>query len=86
VPCEAVEEAPIVQDDARTSGLRVPYPLGFFTKWLDGRIDDPHARLEREGWWWATVSTRAPFYMEGGKKGTASKVMTFQLRPDPLAR
>ena len=29
--------------------LRVPYPLGFFTKWMDGRIDDPDARLERKG-------------------------------------
>jgi hypothetical protein len=64
--------------------LRVPYPLGFYTKWLDGRIDDPNA-----GWkgraLWATTSTRAPFHMEGGK-GTPSKVMKFQLRPDPLAR
>ena len=23
--------------------LRVPYPIGFFAKWLDGRIDDPNA-------------------------------------------
>jgi len=22
--------------------LRVPYPLGFYTKWMDGRIDDPN--------------------------------------------
>lgn len=34
---------------------------------------------------WTTISTRAPFHMEGGK-GTTSKVMKFQLRPDPLAR
>ena len=34
---------------------------------------------------WATVSTRAPFHMEAGK-GTTSKVMKFQLRPDPLAK
>ena len=26
--------------------LRVPYPLGFFARGLDGRIDDPTARLE----------------------------------------
>jgi hypothetical protein len=45
--------------------MRVPYPLGFFTKWLDGRIDDPHG-LEGRGLW-TTVSTRAPFHMEGGK-------------------
>ena len=64
--------------------LRVPYPLGFYTKWLDGRIDDPNAGWKGKALW-ATVSTRAPFHMEGGK-GTTSKVMKFQLRPDPLAR
>ncbi len=64
--------------------LRVPYPLGFYTKWLDGRIDDPGAGWQGRGLW-ATVSTRAPFHMEGGK-GTTSKVVHFQLRPDPLAR
>jgi len=64
--------------------LRVPYPLGFYTKWMDGRIDDPNAGWKGKGLW-ATVSTRAPFHMEGGK-GTTSKVIHFQLRPDPLAR
>ena len=70
--------------DGRWVVLRVPYPLGFFTKWLDGRIDDPAGGWKGRGLW-ATVSTRAPFHMEGGK-GTTSKVMKFQLRPDPLAR
>jgi len=64
--------------------LRVPYPLGFYAKWMDGRIDDPGAGWKGKGLW-ATVSTRAPFHMEGGK-GTTSKVVKFQLRPDPLAR
>ena len=26
--------------------LRVPYPIGFFTKWVEGRIDDRQCRLE----------------------------------------
>jgi hypothetical protein len=64
--------------------MRVPYPLGFYTKWLDGRIDDPDGGWKGRGLW-STVSTRAPFHMEGGK-GTTSKVVKFQLRPDPLAR
>ena len=64
--------------------LRVPYPMGFYTKWMDGRIDDPSTGWKGKGLW-ATVSTRAPFHMEGGK-GTTSKVLHFQLRPDPLAR
>jgi hypothetical protein len=70
--------------DGRWVVMRVPYPMGFFTKWLDGRIDDPNAGWKGRGLW-ATISTRAPFHMEGGK-GTTSKVMKFQLRPDPLAR
>ena len=64
--------------------LRVPYPLGYFTKWVDGRIDDPKAGWKGKGLW-STVSTRAPFHMEGGR-GTKPKVVRFQLRPDPLAK
>ena len=64
--------------------LRVPYPLGFYTKWMDGRIDDPEAGWKGRGLW-ATYSTRAPFHLETGP-GTPSKVVHFQLRPDPLAR
>jgi hypothetical protein len=70
--------------DGRWVVLRVPYPMGFYTKWLDGRIDDPSAGWKGKGLW-ATISTRTPFHMEGGA-GTTSKVFKFQLRPDPLAR
>jgi hypothetical protein len=63
--------------------LTVPYPLGFYTKWLDGRIDDPDAGWKGRGLW-ATYSSRAPFHMEHGK-GATSIVYHFQLRPDPLA-
>ena len=51
---------------------------------MDGRIDDADAGWKGRGIC-TTISTRAPFHMEGGK-GTSSKVMKFQLRPDPLAR
>jgi len=70
--------------DGKWVVLRVPYPQGFYTKWMDGRIDDPRAGWKGRGLW-ATVSTRAPFHMEGGK-GTTSKVLKLQLRPDPLAK
>jgi hypothetical protein len=70
--------------DGKWVVLRVPYPTGFYTKWMDGRIDDAKAGWKGKGLW-ATVSTRAPFHMETGK-GTTSKVMHFQLRPDPLAK
>jgi hypothetical protein len=64
--------------------LRVPYPMGFFAKWAEGRIDDP-----RGGWkgrsLWATSSNRTVFHSEGGKDNRP-KVVRFQMRPDPLAR
>jgi hypothetical protein len=70
--------------DGKFVVLRVPYPMGFYTKWMDGRIDDPNAGWKGRGLY-ATISTRAPFHMETGK-GTTSKVMHFQMRPDPLAK
>jgi hypothetical protein len=63
--------------------LRVPYPMGFYAKGLDGRIDDPNAGWKGRGLW-STYATRTPQHIEGGK-GTTSKVVHFQLRPDPLA-
>ncbi|MEX2592669.1 MAG: hypothetical protein WD426_07835 [Anditalea sp.] len=77
-------EGLLVLKDGEWIVLRVPYPMGFYTKWMDGRIDDPDAGWKGRGLW-ATISTRAPFHMEGGK-GTTSKVYKFQIRPDPLAR
>ena len=64
--------------------LHVPYPLGFYTKWMDGRIDVPKGGWKGKGLW-ATHGTRTPFHLEGGK-GTKPKVVKFQLRPDPLAK
>lgn len=75
-------EGLLVLNDGEWVVLRVPYPMGFYTKWMDGRIDDPDAGWKGRGIW-ATVSTRAPFHMEGGK-GTTSKVFKFQMRADPL--
>jgi hypothetical protein len=70
--------------DGKFVTLRVPYPMGFFAKWAEGRIDDPRA-----GWkgrsLWATNSTRTVFHNEGGTENRP-RVVKFQLRPDPLAR
>jgi hypothetical protein len=70
--------------DGKFVNLRVPYPLGFYAKWLDGRIDNPKTGWKGKGLW-STTGTRTPFHMEGGK-GTKPKVVKFQLRPDPLAK
>ena len=63
--------------------MRVPYPLGFFAKGMDGRIDDPKVGWKGKGVW-TTWGTRTPFHSETGK-GTYPKVVHFQIRPDPLA-
>jgi hypothetical protein len=74
----------LLPDTGKFVVLRVPYPMGFYAKGLDGRIDDPSAGWKGKGLW-STYATRAPFHSEGGK-GTTSKVLKFQLRPDPLAK
>ena len=76
--------------------LRVLFSMGFLTKGLEGRIDDPKA-----GWkgraLWATSGNRTPVHIEGidapapGAPGATPEtrssplVVQFQLRPDPLA-
>jgi len=63
--------------------LAVPYPMGFFTKGFEGRIDDPRGDWSARGLW-ATWGGRAPWHSEGGK-GTPPYAVQFQLRPSPLA-
>jgi hypothetical protein len=71
-------------EDGTWATLRVPYPLGFYHRGLDGRIDDPAA-----GWkgraLYANYGTHLVWHTEGGK-GTLGKLVKFQVRPDPLAR
>ena len=70
--------------DGKFLTFRIPYPMGYYGKGLDGRIDDTSKGWKGKGIW-ATYATRAPFHMEGGK-GTTSKVIKFQVRPDPLSK
>ena len=48
--------------DGKFVTLRVPYPMGFFAKWGEGRIDNPNT-----GWkgraLWATSSNRTVFHV-----------------------
>jgi hypothetical protein len=64
--------------------LRVAYPMGFYAKGFDGRIDDPKAGWKGRGLW-ASNGDRTPWLIEGGK-GTKPLAAHFQLRPDPLAK
>ncbi len=63
--------------------LHVPYPMGFFSKNADGRIDNPNTGWKGRGLW-TTHGTRTVFHNEGG---TQNKPRAFhvQMRPDPLA-
>lgn len=70
--------------DGRMVSLRVPYPLGFYAKGFDGRIDDPKAGWKGKGLW-AANGDRTPWLIEGGK-GSKPLAAHFQLRPDPLAK
>jgi len=70
--------------DGKMIVLRVPYPLGFYAKGLDGRIDDSKAGWKGRGLW-AANGDRTPWLIEGGK-GSKPLAAHFQLRPDPLAK
>jgi hypothetical protein len=69
--------------DGQMVMLRIPYPMGFYAKGLDGRIDDPNAGWKGRGLW-STSGDRTPWLMEGGK-GAKPRAVHIQLRPDPLA-
>ena len=64
--------------------LRVPYPMGFYSKGFEGRIDDADAGWKGRGLW-VPEGDRTPWLKEGGK-GSKPLVVNFQIRPDPLAK
>ncbi len=69
--------------DGKMVSLRIPYPMGFYAKGLDGRIDDPNGGWKGRGLW-STNGDRAPWLMETGK-GSSPRAVHIQIRPDPLA-
>ncbi len=64
--------------------MRIPYPMGFYSKGFEGRIDDPGAGWKGRGLW-VSSGDRTPWLMETGK-GSRPLVVHFQVRPDPLAK
>lgn len=69
--------------DGKMIMIRIPYPMGFYAKGFDGRIDDPQAGWKGRGLW-STSGDRTPWLMEGGR-GSKPRAVHIQLRPDPLA-
>ena len=78
-----LSEGLLVLVDGKFLTLRVPYPMGYYAKGLDGRIDNPNGGWKGKAIY-TPISTRAPFHMETGK-GTPPKLVKFQMRPNPLA-
>jgi streptogramin lyase len=71
-------------DQKKFVTMRVPYPLDFYTRNVDFRIDDPNAGWKGRGLWTGNED-RVIWHLEGGKGNTTS-VAHFQIRPDPLAK
>jgi hypothetical protein len=74
----------VLRPDGRWIVMRVPYPLGFFSRGMDGRIDDPDGGWKGRGIY-ADFGQNAVWHIEGGL-GSRSNVVKFQIRPDPLAK
>ena len=74
----------VALDDGEWVTMRVPYPMGFNPRGLDGRIDDPDAGWKGRGLW-STHAEQSTWHQEGGK-GERPKIVQFQIRPDPLAK
>ena len=60
--------------------IRMPYPMPFYTRGLDGRIDDANAGWKGRGLW-ATFSSYLPRFTET-RMGYVTHI---RLRPSPLA-
>ncbi|HEV2546574.1 MAG TPA: carboxypeptidase-like regulatory domain-containing protein [Stellaceae bacterium] len=69
--------------DGKFVDLRIPYPMGFYSKNADGRIDDESAGWKGKGLW-TTFGSRTAFHGEGGTEARP-RVFKLQMRPDPLA-
>jgi streptogramin lyase len=61
--------------------LRIPYPLSFYTRGLDGRIDDAKAGWKGRGLW-ASYDDDPVLFIENTLR---SNLVHIQMRPNPLA-
>ena len=64
--------------------LHIPYPMGFFTRNIQGRIDNPNTGWKGQAAWTAGMSYTV-WHQEGGK-GQKPMVIKLQTRPEPLAK
>lgn len=64
--------------------LRVPYPMSFHTRGMDGRFDDVSKGWKGKGVF-ATYASEPVWHQEGGEDASGPQLVKFQMRPDPLA-
>ncbi|MGE5445218.1 MAG: hypothetical protein ACM3SR_11560 [Ignavibacteriales bacterium] len=62
--------------------IRVPYPIPFYQRGLDGRIDDPNAGWKGRGIW---VGNNMDPIQQVEENDSVGYVVHVQLRPNPLA-
>jgi hypothetical protein len=78
-----LEDGFVALKDGKMVLMRIPYPMGFYAKGLDARIDDPNAGWKGRGLWSAS-GDRTPWLNELGK-GARPLAVHIQVRPNPLA-
>ena len=65
--------------------LRVPYPMSFHTRGMDGRFENVNTGWKGKGVF-ATYASEPVWHQEGGDDGLSGpQLVKFQVRPDPLA-
>ncbi len=65
--------------------MRVPYPMGFYQRGMDGRIDDTKSGWKGRGMY-ADYGPNASWHIEPVGTKARSSLVKFQIRPDPLAK
>ena len=63
--------------------MRVPYPMGFYGRGVDGRIDDPSTGWKGKALW--SSYSQVPVWHQEDGEGAFVKLVKFQVRPNPLA-
>ncbi len=71
-------------DTGKVTTMRIPYPMGAFTRGVDGRIDDAKAGWKGRGLW-TTYGMIPVWHQEGGEEGAGPELVHIQIRPNPLA-
>ena len=64
--------------------MRVPYPMSFHTRGMDGRFDGSPTDWKGKGVY-ATYASEPVWHQEGGEDASGPQLVKFQVRPDPLA-